>query len=110
MTNPNTPREDQVEGLFNTLDTESQETLTAARGAIDRQAAIIADLKTTNDGLQAGQVDEETLAAFTDRVNALVAISNEAQDAFSKVGVPETEVPPVEEIVAGTKKKGKGRK
>jgi len=80
MTNPNTPREDDVQALFTTLSTEQQETIQSASDAIARlqaQAATLAE-KT---------VDDETLAQFTDDVTAIKDSADKAQDAFALIGV-----------------------
>lgn len=110
MTNPNTPREDAVQGLFNTMNTEQQETLTSARGAIDRQAAIIADLQGQLGPALANAVDDETFASFQASVDALKQSSDEAQAAFDQVGVPAQPQPPVAELVAAHRGKRGGKR
>lgn len=112
MTNPRTPREEQVGGIFDTLSTEQTETMTAARGGTDRQAAIIADLQSKLAGATANSVTDEQLTSWQDMAAALKASADEAQAAFDKIGVPEQPQPPVEDIVASHKRKagkGKGR-
>jgi len=80
MTNPNTPREDDVQALFNTLSTEQQETIQAASDAIAR-------LQAQASALAAKTVDDETLAQFSGDVAAIKASADAAQDAFAAVGV-----------------------
>lgn len=84
---PDTKREQEVAALFQQAGTAAKETLTAAKDATDRQAAIIADLQHSMEGATANSVDDATLAEWTQKVNDAVAQSAEIKKGFEAIGV-----------------------
>jgi len=81
-------RDEAFRQLFSTVSTEHQETLTAARGAIDRISQQVTALQDKVNQLDAGSVSDDAFAEFTADVDTLKASADEAQAAFDAIGVP----------------------
>lgn len=94
MTNPNTPREQQIEELFKKGGDAAKAALSSARDACTRQAQIIIDLKGSLAGANAGSVDQATLDSWTQTVDDAVTQAGKIQKGFDEIGIPGTIEPP----------------